>query len=68
MTPDRRPLLGPTDIEGLYVNTGYSGRGVMAGPAGSRHLVDLITGKIQVEENPYRLDRAFGERPHLDPL
>ena len=68
MTPDRRPLLGPTEIEGLFVNTGYSGRGVMAGPAGSRHLVDVVTGKITSEDNPYRLDRAFEDRPHLDPL
>jgi sarcosine oxidase, subunit beta len=68
MTPDRRPLLGPTPVEGLYVNTGYSGRGVMGGPAGSRHLVDVITGKIPADENPFRLDRRFDERPHLDPL
>ena len=68
MTPDRRPLIGPTAIEGLYVNTGYSGRGVMGGPAGSRHLVDLVTGKLQPEDNPFRLDRAFEERPRLDPL
>jgi glycine/D-amino acid oxidase-like deaminating enzyme len=68
MTPDRRPMLGPTKIEGLFVNTGYSGRGVMAGPAGSRHLVDVVTGKTRPEDNPYRLDRAFEDRPHLDPL
>jgi sarcosine oxidase subunit beta len=68
MTPDRRPLIGPTPIEGLYVNTGYSGRGVMAGPAGSRHLADVLTGKTRPEDNPYRPDRAFAERPQLDPL
>jgi sarcosine oxidase subunit beta len=68
MTRDRRPLLGSTPIEGLYVNTGYSGRGVMAGPAGSRHLIDVLTGKIRPQDNPYRLDRPFGHRPHLDPL
>ena len=68
MTPDRRPLLGPTPIDGLYVNTGYSGKGVMAGPAGSRHLVDVLTGKIRSEDNPYRLDRPFTDRPRLDPL
>jgi glycine/D-amino acid oxidase-like deaminating enzyme len=68
MTPDRRPLLGPTEVEGLFVNAGYSGRGVMAGPAGSRHLVDVLTGKIAPEDNPYRPDRAFEGRPHLDPL
>jgi sarcosine oxidase subunit beta len=68
MTPDRRPLLGPTEVEGLFVNTGYSGRGVMAGPAGSRHLIDVVTGKVRAEDNRYRLDRPFDERPHLDPL
>ena len=68
MTPDRRPLIGPTSIEGLFVNTGYSGRGVMGGPAGSRHLVDLITGRVAPEENPFRLDRDFAARPRLDPL
>src|SRR6266536_2534602 len=46
MTPDHRPLIGPTEVEGLLVNSGYSGRGVMAGPAGSRRLVDLLTGKL----------------------
>ncbi|HVD34771.1 MAG TPA: FAD-dependent oxidoreductase, partial [Rubrobacter sp.] len=27
ITPDHRPLLGPTPVEDLYVNTGYSGHG-----------------------------------------
>lgn len=66
MTPDRRPLIGPIGPEGLHVNTGYSGHGVMGGPAGSRHLVDLITGKA--EGNPFAPDRAFDDRPRLDPL
>lgn len=60
MTPDHRPLIGPTDIDGLWVNTGYSGHGIMLSPAGSRLLVDLLTGKT--EENPFPLDRAFEER------
>lgn len=68
MTPDRRPLIGPAGPDGVFVNTGYSGRGVMAGPAGSRLLVDLITGRLRPEEDPFRLDRAFDERPRLDPL
>ena len=68
MTPDRRPLLGPTPIEGLFVNTGYSGRGVMAGPAGSRHLVEVVTGKIRADDNAFRPDRPFADRPQLDPL
>jgi sarcosine oxidase subunit beta len=67
-TPDRRPLIGPTVIEGLYVNAGYGGRGVMGSPAGSRILVDLVTGKLAPADNPYRLDREFSERSRLDPL
>jgi sarcosine oxidase, subunit beta len=68
MTPDRRPLLGPLPVEGIHVNTGYSGRGVMAGPAGSRHLIDVIVGKIPAQDNPFRPNRAFEDRAHLDPL
>jgi sarcosine oxidase subunit beta len=60
MTPDHRPLIGPLSIEGLWVNTGYSGHGIMLGPAGSRHLVDLLTGKA--DSNPFSPGRAFERR------
>jgi sarcosine oxidase subunit beta len=68
MTPDHRPLIGHTAIDGLLVNSGYSGRGVMAGPAGSRRLVDLLSGKAAAADNPFRPDRAFTERPEVDIL
>ena len=67
ITPDHRPLIGPTPIEGLFVNSGYSGHGIMGSPAGSRLLVDLLTGAIPAHENPFRLDRSFLER-ELDVL
>ena len=57
MTPDQRPLLGETEVGGLFVNTGYSGHGVMAGPGGSELLVEVITGDRT--DNPFRLDREF---------
>ena len=60
VTPDHRPLIGSTKVAGLWVNTGYSGHGIMLGPAGSRHLVDLLTGKAGA--NPFALDRSFEER------
>jgi sarcosine oxidase subunit beta len=60
MTPDHRPLIGETDVGGLWVNTGYSGHGIMGSPAGSRILIDCITGAGT--ENPFRLDRIFGSR------
>jgi glycine/D-amino acid oxidase-like deaminating enzyme len=65
MTPDRHPLIGEAG-EGLYVNTGYCGHGVMCSAAGARHLADSLTGRT--EEDPYRPDRRFKPRPHLDPL
>lgn len=59
MSPDKRPLTGPTDVPGLFVNTGDSGHGVMTSPAISRRLVDVMTGATAPEDNPFRLDREF---------
>jgi sarcosine oxidase, subunit beta len=63
-TPDRRPYLGPIGPEGLFLNGGYSGHGIMAGPGGSRLVVDLVVGAVAPENNPYRPDRAFATREH----
>jgi hypothetical protein len=41
MTPDRRPYLGAAGPEGLYLNGGYSGHGIMGSAGGSRLVVDL---------------------------
>lgn len=62
-TPDRRPLLGPSGVEGLWVNGGYSGHGIMAGTAGSRLVVDLLTGGRGAADNPLRVDRPMEPRP-----
>jgi glycine/D-amino acid oxidase-like deaminating enzyme len=51
-------------VTGLFVNTGYSGHGIMGAPAGSRHLVDVITNRIARDANPFRPDRAFATRAH----
>jgi sarcosine oxidase subunit beta len=60
VTPDHRPIIGPTAIDGLHVNTGYSGHGIMLSVAGSRILVDTIVRGDA--ENPCRPDRVFEER------
>jgi glycine/D-amino acid oxidase-like deaminating enzyme len=57
VTPDHRPLIDETPIRGLYVNTGYSGHGVMSSVGGARHLLERITGTQST--NPFALDRAF---------
>lgn len=51
MTPDHRPLIGPTGIPGLYVNSGYSGHGIMGAPAGSKHVVRTMMDPR--EANPF---------------
>ncbi|MFL5799403.1 MAG: NAD(P)/FAD-dependent oxidoreductase [Actinomycetota bacterium] len=62
MTPDHRPLVGETAVRGLWVNTGYSGHGVMASPAASRILADLMTGRLAAGDNPFRPDRELRRR------
>jgi sarcosine oxidase subunit beta len=61
-TPDHRPLLGPSAVEGLYFNTGYSGHGIMTGLAGSRIVVDTLLGRLAPADNPFRPDRPMVER------
>lgn len=57
VTPDHRPLIGETDISGLFVNGGYSGHGIMGSPAGSHHLINMI--KHPRAANPFAVDRHF---------
>jgi sarcosine oxidase subunit beta len=61
-TPDRRPLLGPSPIAGLAINTGYSGHGIMGSLGGSRRAVDAMLGKLRPDENPFRPDRPMVPR------
>jgi sarcosine oxidase subunit beta len=67
MTPDRQPLIGAAG-DGIHVNTGYCGHGVMCAAAGGRHVADVLTGTTAADGNPYRLNRPLDARPHLDPL
>jgi sarcosine oxidase subunit beta len=61
---DHCPVIGPTPVAGLYVNTAYDGHGVMGAPAGSRLLIDLITERVAVSANPFSLERLASGR-HL---
>jgi sarcosine oxidase subunit beta len=62
LTPDHRALLGPTTIEGLHVNCGHSGHGVMASVGAGRRVVDLLLGRLDPERNPFRADRPMAGR------
>jgi glycine/D-amino acid oxidase-like deaminating enzyme len=61
-TRDHRPLIGPSSVPGLALNTGYSGHGIMGSIGGSRLLVDVVTGKVPSANNPFRPDRHMSER------
>ncbi|HYI25226.1 MAG TPA: FAD-binding oxidoreductase, partial [Thermomicrobiales bacterium] len=53
MTPDHHPLIGPArETDGLFLNTGYSGHGIMGAPAGARLLADIMDD-ADVGHNPY---------------
>jgi sarcosine oxidase subunit beta len=44
-TPDERPIVGPTGVDGFYVASGMSGWGITLGPACGQLLADhLVTG------------------------
>jgi sarcosine oxidase subunit beta len=62
-TPDHRPLLGPTAVDGFFLNAGYSGHGIMTSTAASRIVVDTLLGRLPAAANPFRPDRPMVERP-----
>ncbi len=57
ITPDYRPLIGASDIDGLFIDTGYSGHGIMMSVAGGRILAEQVTGSV--DPNPFAPGRAF---------
>jgi sarcosine oxidase subunit beta len=60
VTPDHRPIIGPTVVEGLFVNTGYSGHGIMLSVAGGRILAGSLNGG---SGGPFRPGRVFEPIP-----
>lgn len=46
------------------MNGGYSGHGIMAGAAGSRLVVDLLTCRANAESNPFSVDRDMAPHEH----
>lgn len=57
MTPDSKPILGPSPLPGLHLNVGYSGHGVMGAPEGSRQVVEMLMGRMDAASNPFSLHR-----------
>jgi glycine/D-amino acid oxidase-like deaminating enzyme len=66
MTPDHRPLIGEAPhIRGLYLNTGYSGHGILGAPAGARLLADLMNGNNEMV-NPFAPGRFENQTGNPD--
>lgn len=63
VTPDHKPLIGATEVAGLHVNTGYSGHGIMLGPAGGRIAADVLIARLGPDHNPFSPGRDLHGRP-----
>jgi D-amino-acid dehydrogenase len=58
MTPDSRPIIGPSPLSGLYLNTGQGMLGWTLACGSARLLTDLIDGKApNVAPEPFSLAR-----------
>jgi D-amino-acid dehydrogenase len=58
MTPDGRPLLGPTPIPGLWLDTGHGPLGWTMACGSGRLLAELITGRTPaIDPGAYALSR-----------
>ena len=66
MTPDGNPILGETEIKGLWVIGGASGHGFMFGPAIGKLLAELICdGKTSIGIDEISINRKFGSKEAL---
>lgn len=58
VTPDSSPIIGPSGVDGLYLNCGWGTGGFKAIPAGGTLLAHLIaTGSHHEISRPFDLDR-----------
>jgi D-amino-acid dehydrogenase len=58
MTPDGRPLLGPTSIPGLWLDTGHGPLGWTMACGSGRLLAEMLTGRTAaIDPAPYALAR-----------
>ena len=59
VTPDSRPLIGPSGLPGLFLNTGHGGLGWTLAAGSARLAADLLLGHAPaVEVQPFSPERA----------
>ena len=58
VTPDSRPLIGPSGLPGLFLNTGHGGLGWTLAAGSARLAVDLLMGTpLAVDAGAFALRR-----------
>ena len=61
MTPDNTPIIGPTPIRGLYLNTGHGTLGWTMSCGSGRLIADILSGRDPgIDLNGLTLDRYRG--------
>ena len=68
LTPDRRPILGATPVEGLFLNVGHSGHGIMTSAGASELVARAVVGERAPAIEPFALERGFGGVARHGPL
>lgn len=67
MTPDYSPLMGPSAVEGFYVNAGWGTWGFKAVPVAGVTMAECVaTGRAPALIEPFALDRFERDRPIPD--
>ncbi|WP_138005608.1 NAD(P)/FAD-dependent oxidoreductase [Halalkalirubrum salinum] len=65
-TPDRRPIIGPTDVSGFYLCTGFNGGGVARSPFAGKLIADYVAERsLSFTAEPYHPNR-FNGRERFD--
>ncbi len=60
MTPDFGPIIGPTAVQGFYVDVGWGTYGFKASPIAGQTMAQLIaTGKTPDLIKPFALERFY---------
>jgi glycine oxidase len=64
-TPDLLPIIGPTDIEGLWLATGHYRNGILLAPATAKIMRDwIITGKSNFNAESFSPLRFTAAKSH----
>jgi len=59
ITPDRRPIVDQSELEGFYLSVGWPNYGFMMAPASGKLLANfIVNGKRSDLLTPYRIERS----------